>query len=138
MIGRRQISKTISFVGVCFLSACCGTGCSSSVKAPPANQPSAPSNQINFYVNFNGPWAFMQDPNDATKIVAIAPYIKDHQSAYVAATNETPVDTGVYEVTGLPSSAFNASPQIVVVKDSISKSTFDSVSQNVGGVRYLI
>jgi len=138
MIGRRQLSKTIFLAGVCFLSAGYGTGCSSSVKAPAANQPSAASNQVNFYVNFNGPWAFMQDPNDSTKIVAIAPYIKEHQSAYVAATNETPVDTGVYEVTGLPSSALNASPQLVVVKDNISKSTFDSVSQNAGGVRYLI
>jgi hypothetical protein len=95
--------------------------------------------QFDFYINFNGPWAFMQDPDNPNKLVAIAPYIQGHQSAYVAGTNESPVATGIYELSGPPASSLNPNPQLVVVRDSVDRKTvYDKVSQNAGGVRYMI
>jgi hypothetical protein len=130
--------SSLLFAVMSIVLACCVVSCSSPVQPPAANQASKPAGQLNLYVNFNGPWAFMQDPTDSSKIVAIAPYIKEHQSAYVAATNETPVDTGAYEISGLPSATLNVSPELVVVKDTISMKTFNDVAQNAGGNRYLI
>ena len=94
--------------------------------------------QFPLCINFNGPWAFIPDPDDQSKIVAIAPYIKDHQNAYVAGTNEAPVLTGVYEVAGLPSFTITPNPQLVMVNDTIGSAAFKSVMQNAGGVRYAI
>lgn len=138
MISIRRVICSLFLVGAFIFSLFYQAGCSSPVKSPAGNSTSAPSGQVDFYVNFNGPWAFMQDPDDPAKIVAIAPYIVEHQSAYAAATNETPVDPGVYELTGPPSSAMTLDSQLVVVKDSIAKSQFTDVATNAGGVRYLI
>jgi hypothetical protein len=137
MIPARRVISSIFLAGVSFLSVLYQASCSSPVK-PPAGKPTAATGQFNFYVNFNGPWAFMQDPDDASKIVAIAPFIADHESAYAAAINETPINQGIYEVTGPPSSPMTVDPQLVVVKDSISKARFSDVATNAGGARYMI
>jgi hypothetical protein len=128
---------SVLLILTCGLMASFAISCSSQVQPPVANRAAAVPGRFNLYVNFNGPWAFMQDPDDASKLVAIAPYLKEHESAYVAATNETPVEAGVYEVSGLPSATLDLSPQLVVVKDSIPRKMFDSVAQSQGA-RYLI
>src|ERR1700722_14475463 len=103
---------------VCALSGCSSNKVTNGLGGP-----------FDFYITFNGPWAFMQDPDDPSKLVAIAPYIKEHQSAYVAGINETPVTTGIYELSGPPPSVLNPNPQLIVVRDSIDRKTiFDRVS----------
>src|SRR6267142_345699 len=138
MIPVRRVSSLIFLVGVSVWSVCYQASCSSPVKPPDGKPASAPTGQVNFYVNFNGPWAFMQDPDDPAKIVAVAPFIADHESAYAAAINETPIINGIYEVTGPPSSPMTVDPQLVVVKDSISKAQFSDVATNAGSARYMI
>lgn len=141
MIHPRRTISSIFLAGVSFSLVFYEGSCSSPEKPSEVKPTSQPAVQLNLYVNFNGPWAFMQDPDDASKIVAIAPYIKDHQSAYAAATNETPILTGVYEVTGPAASPMNVDSQLVVVKDTISKAQFSDVAKNNGGVhggRYMI
>jgi len=141
MIHPRRIISSIFLAGVSFFLVFYEGSCSSPDKPSDVKPTSQPTAQFNLYVNFNGPWAFMQDPDDASKIVAIAPYIADHQTAYAAATNETPVHTGVYELTGPATSPMNVDPQLVVVRDSISKAQFSDVAKNAGGahgVRYMI
>jgi len=142
MIPARRVISLIFFAGVTFFLVFYEASCSSPEKPSAGETASPPTGQLSLYVNFNGPWAFMQDPYDASKIVAIAPFIKDHQSAYAAATNETPVHTGVYELSGPAASPMNVDPQLVVVKDTISKAQFSDVTKNAGdgvhGVRYMI
>ena len=138
MIPARRVVSSIFLAGVTFFLVFYEASCSSPEKPSAGKTTNPPTGQLSLYVNFNGPWAFMQDPDDASKIVAIAPFIQDHKSAYTAATNETPVLPGVYELSGPAASPMNVSPQLVVVKDSISKTQFSDVAKNAGGVRYLI
>lgn len=139
MVPARRLISSIFLAGVTFFLIFYVAGCSSSVQPPTGKTATGtPAGQLNLYVNFNGPWAFMQDPDDASKIVAIAPFIADHQSAYAAATNETPVNPGVYELSGPSASPMNVDSQLVVVKGSISKAQFSDVAKNAAAARYLI
>lgn len=129
---RRWGNLGILAVAVLHVSSC------SSGQQLKKNTTNAPAGQFSLYVNFNGPWAFMQDPDDPTKMVAIAPFIMDHQSAYVAGTNESPVLPGIYQLTGPAAANMSPNPQLVTVNDSIKKSAYTSVLNNNTNARYLI
>jgi len=79
----------------------------------------------------------MPDPDDSTQLLAIAPVVKGHGSAYIAATNETSVNPGIYQLTGIPSSTLVTNPHLVVVNDMISKLTLKDVLGKAGA-RYVI
>lgn len=49
------------------------------------------------YVIFEGPWAFVADPKDAGKVLALAPKTKAHRDLYVAASNNRKLYPGVYD-----------------------------------------
>ena len=115
-------------------------GCSPAPEKPAAHRALAPTAQFTVYVNFNGPWAFMPDPADATQIIAVAPYIKKHQNAYVAALTDAPLPAGVFKLTGLPPSStpMNLDSQLVVVKDTISAAALKKIEGNSNKARYFI
>jgi hypothetical protein len=115
-------------------------GCSSTPEKPAASPTLTPTAQFTVYVNFNGPWAFMPDPADATQIIAVAPYIKDHQNAYVAALTDAPLPAGVFKLTGLPPSStpMNLNSQLIVVQDTISATALKKIEGNSNKARYFI
>jgi hypothetical protein len=137
MKGKRQAWGSWGTFGILIAAILHLSSCSPGQQVT-KNITNAPVSQFSLYVNFNGPWALMQDPDDPTKIVAVAPFIMDHQSAYVAGTNETPVLPGIYQLTGPAASNMAPNPQLVMVNESIKKSAYTTVLNNNNNARYLI
>jgi hypothetical protein len=132
----RALRTMLALCTICIF----GIGCSSKPERPAAPAARAPAAQFTVYVNFNGPWAFMNDPADATQIIAIAPYIKDHQNAYVAALTDSPLKAGVFKLSGVPSSStpMNLNSQLVAVQDTISAATLKNIEGSNNKARYFI
>lgn len=126
----------ICLVVLMLASLCSFFGCSSTQPADGAKAGFA-APQFSLYINFNGPWAFVPNPDDPTQLLAIAPVVKGHGAAYVGAMNETPVSPGIYQLTGIPSSTLVANGHLVVVNDTISKQTLKDALGNAGQ-RYVI
>ena len=65
--------------------------------APAATQSTVASTEKVFVV-FEGPWAFVADPKDANSVLALAPKTKLHRDLYVAASNESTLAAGTYDL----------------------------------------
>jgi hypothetical protein len=65
--------------------------------APTATQSAtAPTKDV--FVVFEGPWAIVPDPKDANSVVLLAPKTKAHRDLYVAASNNSPLVAGTYDL----------------------------------------
>jgi hypothetical protein len=71
------------------------------------SKPSAPApaarageltSTVTVFIQFEGPWAFAPDPNDANQVIAIAPKTAGHQDLYVKASNEQTLASGIYNL----------------------------------------
>lgn len=60
------------------------------------------------FVIFEGPWAIVDDPKDPNSVLALAPKTKLHRDLYVAASNDSTLAPGTYDLSvpshGAPSS----------------------------------
>jgi hypothetical protein len=65
--------------------------------APAATQLAVASTEKVFVV-FEGPWAIVADPKDANSVLALAPRTKLHRDLYVAATDESTLAAGAYDL----------------------------------------
>ena len=65
--------------------------------APAATQSTVASTEKVFVV-FEGPWAFVADPKDANSVLALAPKTKLHRDLYVAASNDSVLAAGTYDL----------------------------------------
>jgi len=65
--------------------------------APAATQSAAASTEKVFVV-FEGPWAIAADPKDANSVLVLAPKTKLHRDLYVAASNESTLAAGTYDL----------------------------------------
>jgi hypothetical protein len=50
------------------------------------------------FVVFEGPWAIVADPKDANSVLALAPKTKAHRDLYVAASNDSTLAPGTYDL----------------------------------------
>ncbi len=50
------------------------------------------------FVVFEGPWAIVADPKDANSVLALAPKTKVHNDLYVAASNDSALTAGTYDL----------------------------------------
>ncbi|MFI5114590.1 MAG: hypothetical protein ACHP7J_05545 [Terriglobales bacterium] len=50
------------------------------------------------FVVFEGPWAIVADPKDANSVLALAPKTKLHRDLYVAASNDSILAAGTYDL----------------------------------------
>jgi hypothetical protein len=50
------------------------------------------------FVVFEGPWAIVADPKDANSVLALAPKTKLHRDLYVAASNDSTLAAGTYDL----------------------------------------
>jgi len=87
-------------IAVPFLAALVLVGCERSKQAASAPSaaatPSAATEKV--FIVFEGPWAFATDPRDAKVIMALAPKTKGHHDLNVAASNNSNLAAGVYDL----------------------------------------
>src|SRR5258708_5302043 len=87
-----------------FLAAIVLVACEQSKPTPPATEKTAsvatPTEKV--YVVFEGPWAIVADPKDTNSILALAPRSKTHNDLYVAASNDSTLPTGTYDLSVPP------------------------------------
>src|SRR5262249_15708482 len=67
-------------------------------QTPVAASHAAAASTEKVYVVFEGPWAFVADPKDATKVLALAPKSKAHRDFHVVASNRTSLGRGFYDL----------------------------------------
>ncbi len=100
---------SIRFAATCtlFFGMLCLVACQQSqapqteaTKTPPAEKVS---------IVFEGPWAIAPDPENAGKVLLIAPKTKSHHDLYVAASNNATLTAGVYELS-IPVSSTPGTP----------------------------
>src|SRR5262249_34352917 len=100
MKGRSHVGKALVLAAVLLvftiLLACGQT--SQPTQTPVAASHAAAASTEKVYVVFEGPWAFVADPKDATKVLALAPKSKAHRDLHVVASNRTSLGTGVYDL----------------------------------------
>src|SRR6202171_5385689 len=65
--------------------------------APAATQSAAACTEKVFFF-FEGPWAIVSDPKDANSVLVLAPKTKLHRDLYVAASNESTLAAGIYDL----------------------------------------
>ncbi len=64
---------------------------------PAATQSAAvPTEKV--FVVFEGPWAIVADPKDATSVLVLAPKTKLHRDLYVSASSESTLAAGTYDL----------------------------------------
>ncbi|HWZ83450.1 MAG TPA: hypothetical protein VNW47_12535 [Terriglobales bacterium] len=63
----------------------------------PAPPPASTTESV--FAVFEGPWALVDDPKDANSVLALAPKLKTHNDLYMAASNDSKLDSGIYELT---------------------------------------
>src|ERR1700675_332763 len=79
------------------------------------------------FVNFEGPWAFARDPNDANSVFAFAPKTSSHRDLVVQVSREQheskagkgeTLGAGIYELSlpTIPSSGPNIDPNVLQAK----------------------
>ncbi len=93
--------------------------CEQSKQSAPAPAAAALATTEKAFVVFEGPWAFVADPNDATKVLALAPKTKTHRDLYLAASNKSTLASGVYDLSVPLSGGLGAAtpdPNIVQAK----------------------
>ena len=64
--------------------------------APAAEAKAAVSEKV--FVVFEGPWAIVDDPKDPNSVLALAPKTKLHRDLYVAASNDSVLAGGSYDL----------------------------------------
>ena len=93
------LGKPIALASV-FLASIVLVACEQSKQAgtAPTTAASSAATTEQVFVIFQGPWAFATDPKDANKVLALAPKTKLHRDLYVAASNESTLAAGTYDL----------------------------------------
>ncbi|MGB9202497.1 MAG: hypothetical protein WCB94_00850 [Terriglobales bacterium] len=70
--------------------------CQQSQPPTPAAESKAASEKV--FVVFEGPWAIVDDPKDPNSVLALAPKTKAHRDLYIAASNDSVLAAGTYDL----------------------------------------
>jgi hypothetical protein len=83
-----------------FLVACQQSQPPAGAPVPPESKASAPAVAPgkDVFVVFEGPWAIVSDPKDSNSVLLLAPKTKAHRDLYVAASNNSKVAAGIYDL----------------------------------------
>lgn len=84
-----------SVVATLFLVACQQ---SQPPTAAPAVAESKAAASKDVFVVFEGPWAIVPDPKDASSVLLLAPKTKAHHDLYVTSSNNSPLAAGTYDL----------------------------------------
>jgi hypothetical protein len=91
------LGKPVAIASV-FLASILLVACEQSKQAAPAAAASLAATTEKVFVVFEGPWAFATDPKDANTVLALAPKTKSHRDLNVAASNNSNLAAGVYDL----------------------------------------
>jgi len=83
-----------------------------------------PAETGDVFVVFEGPWAFAPDPEDDSRILALAPKTKGHRDLNVAASNNSNLAAGVYDLS-VPS---HGTPAAATLDASFAQAKIDAKS----------
>jgi hypothetical protein len=72
--------------------------CQQSQPPTPAATESKAASTEKVFVVFEGPWAIVDDPKDPSSVLALAPKMKLHHDLYVAASNDSVLAAGTYDL----------------------------------------
>ena len=72
--------------------------CQQSQPPAPAAAESKAASTEKVFVVFEGPWAIVDDPKDPSSALALAPKTKLHRDLYVAASNDSVLAAGTYDL----------------------------------------
>src|ERR1700693_1989564 len=89
-----QVALASAVLATFFLIACQ----QSQQQPPPAAVESKAASTEKVFVVFEGPWAIVADPKDANSVLVLAPKTKLHRDLYVAASNESTLAAGTYDL----------------------------------------
>jgi len=122
---RPYVPSSLPLLSLALLTALLLTACNPTKQgaSKEAAAPASPATTERVFVMFEGPWAFVPDPNDATKLLALAPKTKSHNDLFVAASNNSPLAAGVYDLSIPLAGAVGAAtfdPNIVHAKTTIA------------------
>lgn len=90
---RPMVALASAVLATLFLIACQ----QSQPPTPAASQSTVASTEKVFVV-FEGPWAIVADPKDPNSVLALAPKTKLHRDLYVAASNDSTLAAGTYDL----------------------------------------
>lgn len=97
---RHFLGKRVAIATV-FLAAIVLVACQQSqqTSSPPPGAPRAAiASEEKVYVVFEGPWAFATDPKNANMVLALAPKTSGHRDLNVAASNNSNLSAGIYDL----------------------------------------
>jgi hypothetical protein len=98
--------------------------CQQAQTPPPAAQSQAAVPTKEIHVVFEGPWVIVPDPKDANSVLLLAPKTAAHRNLYVAASNNSSLEAGTYDLTLLPRSGSAAG----TFDESILRAKIDPVN----------
>ena len=87
-----QLALASAILAMFFLSACQ----QSQQTTPAAAESKAATREV--HVIFEGAWAIVADPKDANSVLVLAPKTKQHRDLYVAASNDSALAAGTYDL----------------------------------------
>ena len=89
---RPMVAPASAVLATLFLIACQ----QSQPPTPAAESKAATTEKV--FVVFEGPWAIVADPKDPNSVLALAPKTKLHRDLYVAASNDSTLAAGTYDL----------------------------------------
>lgn len=99
MRAERYFTSTLVALASAALATFFLIACQQSQQQPaPAAMESKAASTEKVFVVFEGPWAIVADPKDANSVLALAPKTKSHRDLYVAASNNSTLAAGTYEL----------------------------------------
>jgi hypothetical protein len=110
------------------------------------SKPSAPApvarageltSTVTVFIQFEGPWAFAPDPNDANRVIAIAPKTTGHRDLYIKASNDQALSAGIYDLSLPTAGAGAATPDPGIVQAPITAASFQHALNATNG-RYAL
>jgi hypothetical protein len=107
--------------------------------APISAESKAAATAKDVFVVFEGPWAIVPDPKDTNTVLLLAPKTKAHRDLYVAASNNSTLAAGTYDLsvparTGPAAAAFDES----ILRAKIDPKNVQRVLDDKSSNRYAI
>jgi hypothetical protein len=104
-----------------FLVACNQSQPPTTPAAPESRAAATAATTKDIFIVFEGPWAIVPDPKDANSVLLLAPKTKLHRDLYVAASNNSTLAAGTYDLS-LPA---RTGPGAGTFDDSILRTKID-------------
>jgi hypothetical protein len=131
------VALASALIATLFLVAC-------QQSQPPAATPMSAESKAaaakDVFVVFEGPWAIVPDPKDPNSVLLLAPKTKSHRDLYVAASNNSALAAGTYDLsvparTGPAAGTFDESILRVKIDPKNVQRVLDDKSSNRYAIR---